>query len=69
VLETLSLNLNPNDRILLCSDGLTGLVEDTEIKRILMENGLENAANRLIDTAKSLGGNDNITVVIGDVHR
>ena len=69
MLETLSLNLNPNDRILLCSDGLTGLVEDTEIKRILMENGLENAANRLIDTAKSLGGNDNITVVIGDVHR
>ena len=68
-IETLSLNLNPNDRILLCSDGLTGLVEDTEIKRILMENSLEDAANRLIDTAKSLGGNDNITVVIGDVHR
>ncbi len=54
------------DVVLLCSDGLTGMVKDAEIERILVEGGddLAAAANRLIDAANAGGGRDNITVVL-----
>lgn len=51
--------------LLLCSDGLTGELEDSEILRIIKECGIENAAGELIEKAKSAGGRDNITVLLG----
>ena len=53
------------DRILLCSDGLSGMVQDEEIWEIVQNApDAEEAAGRLIAKAMSNGGEDNITVVI-----
>lgn len=64
--ETLSnqgVVLLPGDKLLLCSDGLTDLVEDDEIKNELLNHAPEIALQRLIDLANERGGHDNITVV------
>jgi protein phosphatase len=52
------------DQFLLCSDGLYDLVEDAEIKTILLENQPHAACESLIALAKERGGHDNITVGI-----
>jgi PPM family protein phosphatase len=52
------------DRFLLCSDGLYDLVEDEEIKRIVMLSAPQTACENLIALAKERGGHDNITVGI-----
>jgi serine/threonine protein phosphatase PrpC len=61
------LRLFPGDRLMLCSDGLTDLVQDAEILDILQTNPLEGNPARLIDLANQRGGHDNITVVIMEV--
>lgn len=55
-----------NDIFLLCSDGLTDFVEDTDIHQVLSDDSesLQRKAKRLINLAKSTGGHDNITVVL-----
>jgi len=58
----------PNERYLLCSDGLTGEVEDQLIEEVLLaETSPENAAHRLGELALGQGGHDNVTVVVIDV--
>ena len=59
------LELASGDRLLLCSDGLTDLVDDAEICRVLVES-LESAeaGRRLVDTALARGGRDNVTVIV-----
>ena len=54
------------DVVLLCSDGLTGMVPESEILRIVTSsNGdLERACQRLIDAANERGGLDNVTAVL-----
>jgi protein phosphatase len=52
------------DRFLLCSDGLYDLVEDEEIKRIVMLGDPQPACENLVALAKERGGHDNITVGI-----
>lgn len=53
------------DTFVLCSDGLTGLVQDHEIlKMVLLASSLDDACRRLVHTANERGGEDNITVVI-----
>ena len=52
------------DTFLLCSDGLTGVVSDTEIGSIVANMTPDEAATVLIDLANLRGGPDNITVVI-----
>jgi protein phosphatase len=55
----------PGDVLLLCSDGLTTMVPDPEIARLLSENGgVEGAAKALVDEANRKGGEDNITVIL-----
>lgn len=57
--------LQPGDRLLLCSDGLTDLVWDDEILEIVRSGKtLKSAAHELIDTANQRGGHDNITVIL-----
>jgi serine/threonine protein phosphatase PrpC len=57
-------DVNPGDRILLCSDGLTEEVPHDEIAIHLQAETEELAAQALVDAAKQHGGSDNITVII-----
>ncbi|WP_369370945.1 PP2C family serine/threonine-protein phosphatase [Promicromonospora sp. Populi] len=57
-----------HDRVLICSDGLTGELTDQQITKILLEQpDPERAAACLVDAAIQAGGRDNITVVVVDV--
>jgi serine/threonine protein phosphatase PrpC len=57
--------LAPGDRLLLCSDGLTGMVQADEIAATLRrEDDPTRAATQLVDAANAAGGEDNITVVV-----
>lgn len=57
-----------HDRVLICSDGLTGELTDEQITTILLEQpDPERAAGILVDAAIQAGGRDNITVVVVDV--
>ena len=59
------LELQPGDQVLLCSDGLTGPVEESQIQSILASEEDGNVAcQRLLDAANANGGPDNITVVL-----
>jgi len=58
-------HLEPGDTILMCTDGLTDLVWDDEIlKMIRSKKDLKSAAQALVNMANERGGHDNITVVI-----
>ncbi len=52
-----------DDIILMCSDGLTNMVSEQEIKTIIKENPTD-ATKLLVQKANDLGGNDNITAII-----
>lgn len=57
--------LNKGDRFLICSDGLTNMVPEDVIFRIVREKGsLEAAAKELVDEANRSGGSDNISVIL-----
>ncbi|MGA1212803.1 MAG: Stp1/IreP family PP2C-type Ser/Thr phosphatase [Solirubrobacterales bacterium] len=58
----------PGDLFLLCSDGLTSMLDDDRIRRIVVEaDTLDQAARELVDAANMAGGRDNITVVLFQV--
>ena len=56
----------PGDVFLLCSDGLTGMVPENEILRVVTDNNgdLQKACQQLIDAANERGGLDNVTAVL-----
>lgn len=55
------------DRVLICSDGVTAMLDDEEIGRILEEHeDLEAAADALVEAANAAGGIDNVTVAVVD---
>jgi protein phosphatase len=65
--DTTELELQAGDRLLLCSDGLSSMVDDGAIAEIL--DGRDDpaeAARALVEAANAAGGDDNITVVIVD---
>lgn len=58
----------PGDRYLLCSDGLSGVLTDTDIERTLSSApGPEEAARALVAGANDAGGPDNVSCVVADV--
>lgn len=71
--ESLSLDLVrgktlPGDVFLLCSDGLTDMLEDTMIQEVLsFSTDLPQKVDKLIELANTAGGHDNITVVLSEV--
>ncbi|NES77868.1 MULTISPECIES: Stp1/IreP family PP2C-type Ser/Thr phosphatase [unclassified Okeania] len=63
--DTLSIDIQTGDRLLLCSDGLTEDLSDTVITPMLSSSDdCETIAKELVDAAKDAGGRDNITAVI-----
>lgn len=57
--------IQPGDVLLICSDGLHGIVSDDEIRRVLeSESNPELACERLVTLANEAGGPDNITVIV-----
>ena len=66
--DTYRIDLRPGDRILLCSDGLTNMVDDRTIAGLLRrQRDPQQAAKALVDAANRAGGDDNITCVVVDV--
>ena len=57
----------PGDRLLLCSDGLSDVLEDETIAATLRIASRSECAARLIDVALAAGGRDNISAVVADV--
>lgn len=63
--EVCELNLAADEVLLLCSDGLTSEIADSQIAEILARSAsLKLAAHSLLDSANAAGGRDNITVVL-----
>jgi PPM family protein phosphatase len=62
--DTMTYPAKDGDVFLLCSDGLTTMVTDEEIRKIMLESrSLRSAVNKLVDAANGMGGRDNITAV------
>jgi serine/threonine protein phosphatase PrpC len=59
----------PGDRLLLCSDGLSDVVDDDTIAATLRIAARHECATRLVDLALAAGGRDNISAVVADVAR
>jgi protein phosphatase len=67
--DTLEIDARPGDVFLLCSDGLTTMVDDTSILAVVQKNraSLDKAARALVDAANKGGGEDNITIVLFEI--
>jgi protein phosphatase len=57
--------LSGDERLILCSDGLHGMIDDAAIAALATNPSLEEAADSMIQAANAAGGRDNVTVVIG----
>jgi serine/threonine protein phosphatase PrpC len=57
----------PGDRLMFCSDGVCGLIDDDVIESALQLPDLDDAAERLVVESLHEGGIDNITVIVADV--
>jgi PPM family protein phosphatase len=65
LVDTDRLQLEDGDRVLLCSDGLTDMVDDETIAGLLQEaTGSSDACERLVQRALDNGGRDNVTVIV-----
>jgi protein phosphatase len=66
--DTFEVTLQRGDLVLLCSDGLVDMIDDSEIERVLLsEPNLPSAVQTLIRLANEAGGDDNITVIVAKV--
>jgi protein phosphatase len=68
LLETQLHELQPGDLYLLCSDGLSDMLDDNAIAEILLAHAdLAQAGRALVDAANQAGGKDNIAVILARV--
>lgn len=62
------INVETGDRLLICSDGLSGMVFDNEIENTLRRvQDPQRCASQLVNEAIAAGGHDNVTVIVADV--
>lgn len=62
------INVETGDRLLVCSDGLSGMVRDEDIERTLCRvQDPQRCASQLVNEAIANGGHDNVTVIVADV--
>lgn len=63
--DIFEIEISRGDKLLLCSDGLTNMVEDYEMKKIIVNNdSIEEAVRNLISQANENGGKDNISAIL-----
>ncbi len=63
-------DLEQGDQVLLCSDGLTNMVDNESIAAVVSGEGtLEQKSRRLVELANANGGRDNITVILADFEK
>ena len=63
-----SLEVNNGDRVILCSDGLSSMIADSQIEALAVSSATpQQAADNLVAAALTAGGLDNVTVVVVDV--
>jgi len=62
--DILEREISSGDIYLFCSDGLSGMVQDSEMCRIFNQNPIENIAAIMIQKALEYGGDDNVTVLV-----
>lgn len=66
--DNFEVDAEPGDRLLLCSDGLTGMLTDVQIADTLNAyRDPESVVRALVDAANAAGGHDNISVVVVDI--
>ena len=66
--DLFEIDVNPGDRLLICSDGLTTMLSDEEIAQILARTpDPQLCARQLVNAAVGAGGYDNVTVIVADV--
>jgi len=65
--ELTPIEVEAGDRLLLCSDGLSGMLPDPKIAEILSQCAPAEAVSTLVDLANDAGGTDNITVQIAEI--
>lgn len=66
--DLFELDVNPGDRLLICSDGLTTMLSDEEIAQLLARTAdPQLCARQLVNAAIAAGGYDNVTVIVADV--
>ncbi len=65
LVDFFDVHIGRKEKLLLCTDGLTNMLKDEEIHKIIVgSSSLEDAGRRLIEAANENGGRDNITVVL-----
>ena len=65
--EIFSVDLEEGSKILICTDGLTNMVDDGRIQRLVKKGGtVKDITERLVQAAMEGGGKDNITVMVID---
>ena len=62
--DTYICKLEANDYIVMCTDGLTNMIDEKEIKNTVLKNTPAKACEELVDSAIRSGGDDNITVIV-----
>ncbi|MEX0757778.1 MAG: SpoIIE family protein phosphatase, partial [Acidimicrobiia bacterium] len=65
--DTGNMTLEPGDRLLLCSDGVNSMIDDTQVAEALTAETAEEAVWLLVEKANLAGGHDNITALVVDV--
>lgn len=65
--EVIEVELEPGDRILLCTDGLTDELDGERIGALMAAADLDEAGRALVDAALAAGGHDNVTVVLAEI--
>ena len=64
-IDFFDMRLEKGDLILMCSDGLSNMLEDSQIEKIIKKGGeLSEIAGELVEQANQNGGKDNIAVIL-----
>lgn len=67
-IDVKKISVHMGDRLLLCSDGLSNLVDDEQIQAIVNQHSLKEACELLVSQANENGGDDNVSVVLAEVN-